>query len=79
MKPASTEADAQDHLDPRRSEMQTLYQILPEQFRALLDLMMCSDPWPEGVDRQAVESFLDFVSQENGFIDWIGAYHAFKP
>ena len=46
-----------------------------EQFRALLILTMCSDPFPEGVDRAAVESFLNTSAQAMGCDDWITAYH----
>ena len=58
-------------------------------FRALLDLVMCSDPWPVLMDeflrtridkknRNAVERFLDDQSKLYEYEDWIDAYHRFK-
>lgn len=49
------------------------------QFRALLDLVMCSDPWPEGVEREPIVTLLNFESVMRGYGDWISAYHNFTP
>ena len=54
------------------------------EFRAFLDLMMCSDPWPITAtetedDRQG--TLLDFIEKESnlrGFDGWIDAYHYFN-
>ncbi|MHB8123133.1 MAG: hypothetical protein ACYDG4_13365 [Desulfuromonadaceae bacterium] len=47
------------------------------EFRALLDMFMCSDPYPcEGHDE--IESLLIEESEKRGFGDWITAYHVFK-
>ena len=48
------------------------------QFRAFLDLMMVSDPWP--LDPQAnktLEEFADAESKKRGYEEWITAYHEF--
>ena len=47
---------------------------LPE-LRQLINWMMVSDPWPDGVDRQVIEDLLDGESRKAGFSDWIEAYH----
>ena len=56
-----------------------------KQFRALLDLFMCSDPWPvhnqDGVDNESqeyVERFLNVTAQNLKFTDWVDAYHNLK-
>jgi len=54
------------------------------QFRSLLDLFMCSDPWPisdqgTGDGHKTIESLLDIEAKSRGYIDWVGAYHEFKP
>lgn len=48
------------------------------EYRALLDLMMCSDPWPHGVKREPIEELLDTEARERGFDDWLDAYHNFE-
>ena len=48
-----------------------------EQFRAVLDWRMCSDPWPGG-DMQAVDEWLDAQSREFGYSDWLDAYHTLQ-
>jgi len=46
------------------------------EFRAILNLLMCSDPWPAGVeDRLIIEPWADKQAQEFGFKDWIDAYY----
>ena len=52
-----------------------------KEFRAMLDLFMCSDPWPvEGGDSEAVlKAMLHKESVARGYKDWIGAYHKEKP
>lgn len=47
------------------------------QFRAILDWRMCSDPWPQGVNMEVVDDFLNALSREMGYADWIEAYHYF--
>ena len=46
-----------------------------KQYRAFLDLMMCSDPWPEGVAREPLEEFADAQAKLRGHDNWIVAYH----
>jgi len=47
------------------------------EFRALLDLFMCSDPYPcEGHD--TIETLLEIESMHRGFRSWVDAYHGFK-
>lgn len=53
-----------------------------DQFRALLDLFMCSDPWPvhdqgQGDGHTTIEGLLDAEAQFYGYLDWIDAYHNF--
>jgi hypothetical protein len=49
-------------------------------FRALLNLVMCSDPSPVSPDDdKAIRDCLDEESKRRGFSDWIDAYHRFKP
>jgi hypothetical protein len=47
------------------------------EFRAFLDLMMCSDPWPESVDRAPLLALAEDESRKRGFAGWIEAYHKF--
>ena len=52
-----------------------------EEFRAFLDLMMCSDSWPVSTSesQELLEEFADRHSRELGFDGWIVAYHEFQP
>lgn len=51
------------------------------EYRAFLDLMMCSDPWPvdDGVSGLATHSLMLDVANRNavdrGYTDWVDAYH----
>jgi len=46
------------------------------QFRAFLNLMMCSDPWPASKEDQVtLEHLAQVESHERGYTDWIEAYH----
>ena len=47
------------------------------QFCDFLALMMSSDPWPDGVPREALVELADDESRARGYMDWIEAYHAF--
>lgn len=54
------------------------------EFRALLDLFMCSDPWPvvdhgDGDGHDTIENLLNTEAKSRGYTDWIDAYHTFKP
>jgi len=58
--------------------------VTHEEFRALLDWFMCSDPWPiEGEDGQKaqreIETLLDRYAQHENYPSWIEAYHEFHP
>jgi hypothetical protein len=51
-------------------------QLTSDEFRALLDWFMCSDPWPAGDTTHAtVEALLDRVSREYGYDGWVVAFH----
>lgn len=55
-----------------------------KQFRAFLDLMMCSDPWPvtdtgTGDGQDLLLEFASSESRDRGFTDWVTAYHQWKP
>lgn len=46
--------------------------------RALLDLLMCSDPWPvvpENGSQRLLIAYADDEARKRGFTDWVGAYH----
>lgn len=45
------------------------------EFRAVLDWWMCSDPFPEVVNKQIVDDWLDREAKERGYTDVAGAYH----
>ncbi len=49
------------------------------EFRAFLDLLMCSDPWPVkdgcGANQQILINFANQESIKQGYIDWLDAYH----
>lgn len=50
------------------------------EFRALLDLMMCSDPWPVDGDNQLIlEKLIDNESHKRGYDGRMQAYHSFLP
>ena len=67
--------------------------VSAEEFRALLDLYMCSDPWPvrtpipgyadryrvDDMNKALCEEFLQALSRKFGFSGWVDAYHEFKP
>lgn len=50
-----------------------------QEFRAVLDWHMCSDPWPvepDGEGNQAtITAWLNREAQERGFDSWVDAYH----
>ena len=47
------------------------------EFRAFLDLLMCSDPWPipDKSSQLILSRYADKVSAQFGYADWIEAYH----
>ena len=50
--------------------------ITSEQLAAFTELLMVSDPWPLSERSHSVLTELaDDASRENGFCDWIEAYH----
>jgi hypothetical protein len=50
-----------------------------KEFRAFLNLMMCSDPWPcTEEDNDVLGNFADAQSRLRGFNSWYVAYHEFK-
>lgn len=52
--------------------------LTDEQFRALMDLFMCSDPYPDTeANHEIVENLLDAESNALGYSDWIVAFHEF--
>lgn len=50
-----------------------------KEFRAFMDLLMCSDPWPvDDKDNQAIMiSLADKEAKKRRFEGWITAYHMF--
>ena len=57
--------------------------LTDRQFRALLDLFMCSDPWPikngnRLVAHDELMGLLNAESGKRGFKTWIDAFHYFK-
>ena len=50
-----------------------------KEYRALLDLIMCSDPWPVPDENQKIiEILADKEAMRRGFNNWVIAYHKFK-
>ena len=54
--------------------------IIPDQiFRDLLDLYMCSDPWPmDQASHDRITAILNDEAKERDFPSWVEAYHNFK-
>lgn len=53
-------------------------QMNDKEFRAILDWMMFSDPWPGGetdYKRVIITAWLDREAQARGWEDWIEAFH----
>lgn len=49
-----------------------------KEFRAFLNLLMCSDPWPtDDEEQQILTDLADEQSRNRGFENWIVAYHEF--
>lgn len=46
-----------------------------QEFRAILDWWMCSDPFPRPVNREIIDSWLTRESQERGYESIVDAYH----
>ena len=50
-----------------------------QEFRAFLDLLMCSDPWPVKPDHNDTQTvlglFADAEAKRHGYPDWIEAFH----
>ena len=46
-----------------------------KEFRAVLDWMMCSDPFPCPEWQETVVGWIERESQSRGFDGWIDAYH----
>jgi len=51
------------------------------EYRAFLDLMMCSDPWPVNANsqqfdtRQQMIDVANRLAKDRGYTDWLDAYH----
>ena len=49
------------------------------EFRALLVLIMCSDPWPvDDRNQELIEAMANREAIERGFTGWVDAYHKFE-
>lgn len=48
------------------------------ELRQLLNWMMVSDSWPDGVDQNILEDMLDREAKVYGFKSWVEAYHQLK-
>jgi hypothetical protein len=47
------------------------------QFKAILALLMCSDPWPiEGANQAIVEAWANEEAVRRGYLSWFDAYMA---
>ncbi len=49
-----------------------------KEFRAFLDLLMCSDPWPVndgGKNQVTLKYFADVEASKRHYDTWIEAYH----
>ena len=53
-----------------------------EEFRAMLNLVMCCDPWPigndDGYNEETVKFLLLRESVKRNYPNWIDAYHNFE-
>ena len=50
-----------------------------EEFRAMLDLYMVSDPWPlEDREHKIIGDMLDREAGKFGYEGWVEAYHFFS-
>lgn len=50
--------------------------IYLHEYKALLALFMCSDPWPASNEEQShVETLLNREAKLRGFDNWVDAYH----
>ena len=51
------------------------------EFRAFLDLLMCSDPWPVSKQsrqfdgQEQMHDVANRLAADRGYSDWIDAYH----
>ncbi len=47
------------------------------EFAALCELLMCSDPWPclTQSSEAILKTFADDEAKRHGYTDWIDAYH----
>lgn len=54
------------------------------EFRAMLDLFMCCDPWPVPDDcdgeenHKTITEMLNRKARQRGYEGWVDAYHEFK-
>jgi hypothetical protein len=47
------------------------------EFRAFLNLLMCSDPWPtDALEQTLMIDVADRLAYDRGYTDWITAYHS---
>lgn len=49
-----------------------------DEFCDLMALVMCSDPWPEGVPSTLIHPLLDREAKKRGHDGWIVAYHEMR-
>lgn len=68
------EVDAIEERQERRAAYQAIANKNKTPLKELLVWRMCSDPWPGG-DMAAIDAWLDSESREQGFSDWVAAYH----
>jgi hypothetical protein len=49
------------------------------ELKSLLNLFMCSDPWPTtAMEKNIIERLLDSYSKIYGYENWLDAYHNIK-
>jgi len=55
------------------------HKLTDQEFRAMLDWYMCSDPWPvepEEGSQKIITALLNSEAFVRGYDTWVGAYHA---
>ena len=55
------------------------HNLSAQEFGALLELVMVSDPWPtEQLDEQRIKEMLNEEAQSRNYEGWVEAYHELR-